>query len=222
MGKKQIILEKGTIEEIDNITSSVESSQELRDYYFEEIEKFNTKYSAYMDNLSKKNNRKENGDIALFTTINKERNRIKVLYKKHIETFKVIINIKDFEQYLKTNYYDLYCKAQAQKQLLNKNYFSEETSFLIRKIYSIYKKYSQENKTPSPDKIYNELKKQQSIENDNYSPMYDESNNDPTYPDKDDLYEKDFIEETNSRNKYYFEKQEKKGKTKILKNQWGK
>lgn len=184
---------------IDKITTCFESSQELRNYYAEKVDIFQSKYKTYMDELSNKNKRKENGDIALFTTINKERTRIKVIYQKHIEVFEVIIKDTDFQQYLKKNFYAEYCNIQ--KYMYKHIILEEETSFLIRKIYYIYKQYAQEYKKISPNKIYTSLKKQKEIIITNYQETYDKLNNDPTEPEQLETYVNEDLKER--RNQYY-------------------
>lgn len=198
-GKKHQVLEKGPIERIDNITSEMESSLELRSYYLDKISIFKEKFGTYMDTLSVKNKRKENGDIALFTTINKEYSRIKVLYKKHIEVFKNVIRNYEFQCYLKNNYYSEYAVIQRYKYA--ELTLTRESSILIRRIYDIYKEYASKEKKPSPDVLYNKIKNIPKYPENNYQGIYDESKNDPTEPEQLEAYEIEDLEEKGKR--YY-------------------
>lgn len=195
-GKRNEILEKGPIEKIDEITSETKSSLELRSLYMDKISDFKEKYHYYMEGLTQKNNRKETGDIALLTTINKEYARIKVLYKKHIEVFEKIIKDYEFQSYLRKNFYQEYTEIQRYNYELTR-----ETSILIRKIYDIYKQYAKEEKKPSPNVIYNKIKKTPKYPLNNYQGIYDESRNDPTEPEQLEAYE---IEDLKEKGKRYY------------------
>ncbi len=152
-------LRKGTIDELDMITTNFESSKEIRLLYKTAIEEFLSKNKDHINNIMKKTKKVETGDIAIIGTVNKERTRIKVLYKKHLEVFKTIILYNKFEQYLKNNYYEEYCGIQIYKH--KEIEFDERTSFFIRKIYNIYNNYYKENNELSPTKIYTKIKSQQ-------------------------------------------------------------
>lgn len=235
LGYKKVTLEKNTINEIDKITTSYENSDELRNYYPEKISEFGYKYKEYMSNLSGKNRRKENGDITIIGTLSKERKRFMTLYKTHIDVFKYVIKDADFEQYLKTNFYNDYCLIQQVKPL-NQIEFKETTSWLIRRIYKMYEEYAKGKNKLSPRTIYRHIKAvEQALEEyetlydniivDNYRGIYDESNNEPTYPEETISYEVIEQEERRAYLKYdLIGQREEKGKTKIKskKNQWGK
>lgn len=152
-------LRTGAISELDIFTTNFESSKEIRALYKKVIEKFLNINKNHIDNITKKTKKIETGDIAIIGTINKERSRIKVLYKKHIEVFKTIILYNKFEQYLKKNYYEEYCGIQIYKH--KEIEFDERTSFFIRKVYNIYNNYYKENNELSPTKIYTKIKSQQ-------------------------------------------------------------
>ncbi len=152
-------LRTGVISELDIFTTNFESSKEIRALYKKVIEKFLNINKNHIDNITKKTKKIETGDIAIIGTINKERSRIKVLYKKHIEVFKTIILYNKFEQYLKKNYYEEYCGIQIYKH--KEIEFDERTSFFIRKVYNIYNNYYKENNELSPTKIYTKIKSQQ-------------------------------------------------------------
>ena len=152
-------LRTGAISELDIFTTNFESSKEITALSKKVIEKFLNINKNHIDNITKKTKKIETGDIAIIGTINKERSRIKVLYKKHIEVFKTIILYNKFEQYLKKNYYEEYCGIQIYKH--NEIEFDERTSFFIRKVYNIYNNYYKENNELSPTKIYTKIKSQQ-------------------------------------------------------------
>lgn len=198
-GKRKTILETGPIEKIDAITSEAESPIELRYYYSEKIEEFQEKYQTYMDDLTRKNKRIENGDIALFTTRNKEFARIKILYKKHLKVFKEIIKDYDFQCYLRKYYYREY--AAIQRYCHTDLKLTRETSILIRQVYNIYKIYAKETKKSSPDVIYTKLKNTPEYPPNNYFGIYDESNNEPTEPEQLEAYE---IEDLKEKGKIYY------------------
>lgn len=208
LGNKGIIIEKGTIDQIDIITTQFESPQEIRENFIDIINNFEEIYSEYMKKITAKTKRQETGDIALIEITNQEKTRIKVLYKKHIEIFKTIIYLKDFEMYLKDNYYTEYCKMQ--KYSYQEITINEETSFFIRKLYDIYKKYARDNRKPSPDVIYSKIKKQKNTQYDNYQGIYDESGNDPTDPEQLEAYELEYNEEKIDNYKYQVESQKTK------------
>lgn len=162
-GKRKVVLEKGTIDKIDNLTTLFENSDEIRSYFPEEIETFEEKYKTYMDGLELKNNRKEQGDISLIGTINKEPRRKKVLYKKDIIVFReYIIKFEPFQQLLKAKgYYEEYCEIQRLKQ--SRIEFNEHISFLVRKVLKLYAQYAKENDYLSIDTIYKHIQKEKEL-----------------------------------------------------------
>lgn len=162
-GKRKVVLEKGPIDKIDNLTTLYENSEEIRNDFPEEIETFEEKYKLYMESLALKNNRKEQGDIALIGTINKETKRIRVLYKKDIIVFReYIIKFEPFQQLLRAKgYYEEYCEIQRLKQ--GRIEFNEHTSFLVRKILKLYTQYAKENGYLSIDTIYKHIQKEKAL-----------------------------------------------------------
>lgn len=162
-GKRKVVLEKGTIDKIDNLTTSFENSDEIRSCFPNEMENFEEKYKIYMESLALKNNRKEQGDIALIGTINKEPRRIKVLYKKDIIVFReYIIKFEPFQQLLKAKgYYEEYCEIQRLKY--GRIEFNEQISFLVRKILKLYTQYAKENGYLSIDTIYKHIQKEKAL-----------------------------------------------------------
>jgi len=196
-GKKRKLLETGPIERIDTITSEIESPLELRYYYGDKIDEFNDMYAPYMDGLTIKNRRKENGDIALFTTRNKEYARIKILYKKHIEVFKEVIKDNEFKYYLRTRYYPEY--MEIKKFYYQELKLTRENSILIRKIYDVYKEYAKQEKKPSPAVLYKKIKNTPEYPPNNYFGIYDESKNNPTEPEQLEAYEVEDLKEKGKR-----------------------
>lgn len=150
------VLETGTIEQIDSFTIKFESSDEIRYLYQDTINGFISENIEHIKNIRKKTKRRENGDIALIRTTEHERKRIKVIYKKHIEVFKMVIIDHEFVEYLKENYQEYYnlIKKYIYKEII----IERETSILIRKIYEIYKEYAKANNKTSPDKLYQRKK----------------------------------------------------------------
>ena len=223
--KTKEILRTGTIEEIDRFTKNFENGNEIKALYSKKVKDFYEKNKSHIDTITRKNGKKETGDIAIIGTINKESRRIKVLYKKHIEMFEKIkeyeniIKFGKFEQYLRDNYYKEYCQLQMFKNLfkhLFKNKeenaddnieipeeIKEEMLFLIRKVYDLYKVYSKERNEISPDRIYTEIKKRQ------------KSKENKQELELQEAYEKVFKEERNEERKYNI--QETKGRQKIKK-----
>lgn len=213
LGTKKIILEKNTIDEIDKMTTSFESSDEIRCYFSEKIEEFEEKYKEYMESLTEKNNRKEKGDITIIGTINKEKRRIKVLYNKHIEVFEYIIRNEEFQKYLRKNFYEEYCRLQQTKN--EKIIFNESISFLIRKIIKIYNQYSKDNNKLPIDTIYKHMQKEKQLLKKYESMYYETSNQEEKPPEQLEAYEIEFIKEKQENQKYDI--QEKKGRTKMKK-----
>lgn len=227
LGYKKVVLAKGTIDEIDKITTSFENSDEIRCFFSDKVDEFEEKYKTYMHNLSEKNKRKEQGDITIIGTINKERGRVKILYNKHIEVFEYIIRNPEFQEYLKDNYYTEYCRIQ---QIKNEDLkINEDLSWLIRKVYKIYKQYSKENNKLSPNLIYTHMKKTDQLLQayqklygneivDNYQGIYDESNNDPTEPEEAVSYELTYQQDRRDYLKYdLIGYKEEKGRQKVKK-----
>lgn len=198
--KTKEILITGPIQQIDKYTIKFEEGNQIKKRYQTKVQKFYQDNKQHIQTITKKTGRAETGDIALIGTLNKEIKRIKVLYRKHIKVFETVILYKDFEQYLKNNYYKEYCEIQIYKhkeiELLE---LTEETSLIIRRIYDIYKLYSKEFNQPSPTKIYSEIKKQE---------------NKPEDITKLEAYEMIFMDERMENQKYDI--REKKGKQKTL------
>lgn len=162
-GKRKVVLEKGTIDKIDNLTTLYENSEEIRNDFPEEIETFKEKYGTYMEGLTNKNNKEERGDITLIGTINKESKRIKILYKKDIIVFReYIIKFEPFQQLLRAKgYYEEYCEIQRLKQ--SRIEFNEQISFLVRKILKLYTQFAKENGYLSIDTIYKHIQKEKAL-----------------------------------------------------------
>ena len=243
-GYKKEVLERGTLEELYKITTKYENSEEIRsDYeYLEKIEEFQEKYGKYMTELTDKNSKIEKGDITIIDPEISESNkklekskqknpRKKIIYKPQIEELKIIKEDKQFEQYLKNNYYREYCIIQICIQIFktDKLNLNEELVWGIFEIIRIYRLYAKQNNKLSPEAIYNHIKKTKQIlqayqmlyENevlDNYQGIYDESNNEPTEPEKLEAYEIDFIAEHRDEKKYDIQP----NKVKKYKKQWGK
>lgn len=214
LGTKKIILEKNTIEEIDKLTTSFENSDEIRCYFSDKVEEFEEKYKTYMESLSLKNNRKEQGDITIIGTINKEKRRIKVLYNKHIEVFEYIIRNEEFQNYLRKNFYEEYCKIQqTKKELIEIN---EEISFLIRKINIIYTQYAKDKRKMPIDTIYKHMLKEKQLLQEYESMYYEKIKEDEeTPPEQLETFEIEFMKEKQENQKYDI--QEKKGHKKTKK-----
>jgi hypothetical protein len=220
-GKKKVVLEKSTIDKIDTLTTSFENSDEIRCFFSDKVEDFEEKYKTYMNSLSLKNNRKEQGDITIIGTINKENRRIKVLYNKHIEVFEYIIRNESFQIYLKRHdFYEEYCNIQQLKNGPVK--FNESTSFLIRKILNIYKQYAKDKNELPIDTIYKHLLKEEQLLKE-YQELYKESEEqeEVIYPEQLEAYELDFIREKHANQKYDIEDikgiKEIKGRQKVKK-----
>ena len=95
--KNSIILMEGTLEEIDKFTSQFKSSVDVRKKFKKEIDQFCTEKSEYIKKVEEKTNRKETGDIAIYSIVGKVHEtamnkRTKVLYKFYID----IINVNVF------------------------------------------------------------------------------------------------------------------------------
>lgn len=253
-GKKGIILEKGPLSKIDRITIKYEDFKELRESkkFSKIIQIFKERYNKYLTYLSEKNNRKENGDITILGTVNKEKTRIMTLYGWHIKVVKyVTIKDADFEQYIKSRDYSEYSLIQYIKTITPDDIKEDWISWLIRKIYKDYKEYAKENKKLSPESIYKHIKtvertmkqnleeyetqleqyephrkykeSQYNMNNDDHQGIYDESNNEPTYPTKTTSYEAIEQDEKQYYNSLNFpEQKEKKGKQKTKKFSGGK
>ena len=170
-----------------------------------------------MDSLTEKNNRKEEGDITIIGTINKEKRRIKVLYNKHIEVFDYVIRNEQFQKYLRENFYEEYCKIQQAKNKTIK--FNEEISFLIRRINKIYTQYAKDNNKLPIDTIYKHMLKEKQLLQE-YESMYYENTNDETPEEQLEAYEIEFMKEKQESEKY--DMQEKNGRQKIKKISGGK
>ena len=270
LGEKKIILEKKTLSEIDRITTTYEDAKKLRvsKKYSKPIQAFEKKYEEYMNYLSEKNKKQENGSITILGTVNKEKTRIMILYEWHLKVVKyVTIKDAEFEQYIKSRNYNKYSLIQHIKTITPDDIKEDWISWLIRGIYNEYDQYAKENKKLSPKSIYrhiktvehtmkqdleeyetplkkdeallkkyralsekyealNENKKSQdNITIDGYQGIYDESNNEPTYPEEVTSYELTDQEDRRAYLKYdLIGQREEKGKQKIKtkKNQWGK
>ena len=270
LGEKKIILEKKTLSEIDRITTTYEDAKKLRvsKKYSKPIQEFEKKYEEYMNYLSEKNKKQENGSITILGTVNKEKTRIMILYEWHLKVVKyVTIKDAEFEQYIKSRNYNKYSLIQHIKTITPDDIKEDWISWLIRGIYNEYDQYAKENKKLSPKSIYrhiktvehtmkqdleeyetplkkdeallkkyralsekyealNENKKSQdNITIDGYQGIYDESNNEPTYPEEVTSYELTDQEDRRAYLKYdLIGQREEKGKQKIKtkKNQWGK
>lgn len=178
--KTKEILRTGTIHEIDMFTINFEDGKEIKQLYTNKVKQFYEKNKRHIEIVTRKTGKEETGDITVIGTINKETSRIKVLYKKQIKVFKKIIKFEKFEQYLRNNYYKEYCQLQMFNHLIelifededleNSNYkeeielpeeIKEEISFLVRRVYYLYKIFSKEKNEISPDRIYTEIKKRQ-------------------------------------------------------------
>ena len=90
--KNSIILMEGTLEEIDKFTSQFKSSVDVRKKFKKEIDQFYTEKSEYIKKVEEKTNRKETGDIAIYSIVGKVHEtamnkRTKVLYKFYIDIF---------------------------------------------------------------------------------------------------------------------------------------
>lgn len=215
LGTKKIVLEKNTIDKIDKLTTSFENSDEIRCYFSEQVDEFEEKYKIYMENLSEKNNRKENGDITIIGTINKEKRRIRVLYNKHMEVFEYIIRNEDFQKYLRKNFYEEYCKIQQMKSRTIK--FNEEISFLIRKIIKIYTQYAKDRSKLPIDTIYKHILKEKQLLQD-YETMYyrNTKENEEIPVEQLEAFEMEFIKEKQENQKYVIEEKREKQKTKKI------
>ena len=212
LGTKRVVLERNTIDEIDKLTTSFETSDEIRCYFSEKVDEFEDKYKTYMKNLSEKNNRKENGDITIIGTINKEKRRIRVLYNKHIEVFEYIIRSEEFQKYLRKNFYEEYCKIQ---QIKSRNIiFTEEISFLLRKIIKIYTQYAKDKNKLPIDTIYKHILKERQMLQD-YETIYNQTPNEKVPTEQLEAFEIEFFKEKQENQKYVIE--EKKGKQKTKK-----
>lgn len=239
-GYKKEVLERGTLEEIYKITTKYENSEEIRsDYeYQEKIEEFQEKYGKYMTELTDKNSKIEKGDITIIDPEISESNkklekskqknpRKKIIYKPQIEELKIIKEDKQFEQYLKNNYYREYCIIQIFKT--DKLNLNEELVWGIFEIIRIYRLYAKQNNKLSPEAIYNHIKKTKQIlqayqilyDNeivDNYQGIYDESNNDPTEPEEAVSYELTYQQDRRDYLKYDLNGyKEEKGRRKVKK-----
>ncbi len=178
--KTKEILRTGTIHEIDMFTINFEDGKEIKQLYTNKVKQFYEKNKRHIEIVTRKTGKEETGDITVIGTINKETSRIKVLYKKQIKVFKKIIKFEKFVQYLRNNYYKEYCQLQMFNHLIelifededleNSNYkeeielpeeIKEEISFLVRRVYYLYKIFSKEKNEISPDRIYTEIKKRQ-------------------------------------------------------------
>ncbi|MGM9850314.1 MAG: hypothetical protein ACI31V_05415 [Bacilli bacterium] len=218
-GKRKVVLERNTIDKIDTLTTSFENSDEIRCFFSDKVYEFEDKYKTYMNSLSLKNNRKEQGDITIIGTIKKETRRIKVLYNKHIEVFEYIIRNESFQIYLKKHdFYEEYCNIQQLKNGPVK--FDENTSFLIRKILNIYKQYAKEKNELPIDTIFKHMRKQNQILED-YQALYDKTTNEGLEQEQLEAYELEFIREKHENQKYNIEDikgiKEIKGRQKVKK-----
>ena len=140
--KTKEILRTGTIEEIDRFTKNFENGNEIKALYSKKVKEFYEKNKSHIDTITRKNGKKETGDIAIIGTINKESRRIKVLYKKHIEIFE---KIKEEMLFLIRKVYDLY-----------KVYSKERNEISPDRIYTEIKKRqkSKENKQELEPEAY--------------------------------------------------------------------
>lgn len=271
LGEKKIILEKKPLSEIDRITTKFEDSKKLRESkkYSEKIQIFKDRYDKYLAYLSDKNNRKENGNITILGTVNKEKTRIMALYEWHIKVVNyVTMKDAEFVQYIKSRDYNKYSLIQHIKTITPDDIKEDWISWAIRKAYQEYEQYAKDNKKLSPKAIYRHIKTveytmnqdleknetqlekdeallkkyrvlsekyemhhkykklQDNIDPDDYQEIYDESNNEPTYPKE--TISCDAIEREENKAYYYSlnfpERKEQKGRQKKItkKNQWGK
>lgn len=156
-GEKSKVLMTGSLHEIDKFTTTCENTGDLRENFHDEIKQFNEQYGKYMQELTKKNNKKERGDITILSFDRKK--RIRVLYKKHLFVFKHVMLDKDFTNYLIENYPELCSTIVLIKKrinhILSEIVLNEGTSIVIRIIYKIYKEeYAKQYHKPTPDKLY--------------------------------------------------------------------
>ena len=99
-GKVSLTLMQDEANKIDEFTTKkFEDSEQIRDYFKDEIEKFLKEKKSYIDAISKRLGKKYRGRIVILEVQNKDNNLVfherRVLYKKHFKVFKEIIKNKN-------------------------------------------------------------------------------------------------------------------------------
>lgn len=149
--KNSIILMEGTLEEIDKFTSQFKSSVDVRKKFKKEIDQFCTEKSEYIKKVEEKTNRKETGDIAIYSIVGKVHEtamnkRTKVLYKFYIDIFNELIKNKELmSMFSKKCYNEEHCDKYGQLHtivsLTDSKIFRLTQSQM--KILAFYKNYSE-------------------------------------------------------------------------------
>ncbi|MCM1370672.1 MAG: hypothetical protein NC181_02110 [Clostridium sp.] len=132
-------LKTDELEELDKFTTKFNNSNEIREYYKNEISLFRIENENYINSIEQ-NGRRETGDITLYTITDNNRipsnERKMVLYSYHIDLFNDLIENKELMKMLSVrSYYEI------------KNRVSEEASSIYQlseydsKIFTFYKSY---------------------------------------------------------------------------------
>jgi len=192
-GKKGVLLEEGTIDQIDKITTSFNNSKELRTFYPNQIEQFEEKYKPDIEYLKNKLNKEEKGDITIIDEESKaDIPRESVIYSENMEMFELTLKDSEFIQFLRNADYSSYCSINRYNYEIN-----ETTSWLIRKIPKIYEEYRiKYNKLPLKTLYKHHLKEQQMMYK-IYSEI--EEKEEPTTLE---AYEIEFMRDRNDNQKY--------------------
>ena len=199
-GERGVLLEEGTISDIDAITIMFENVQGLRAHYDEKVELFKHKYKNNIDFFENKYNKKETGDI---TIIDPEKvgkisiPREGIIYRKDIEMFELVIKDDEFLKFLDKAAPSKYLKIIEYKETKR---ITDEISWIIRDFPEIYTEYATRyNKTPLKTIYRHYLKKQQLI---NKLLEDQQENEDQAIPSE--AYEIDFENSRRQYQKYYF------------------
>ena len=203
-GKKGVILEKGTIDQIDKITTSFNNSKELRAFYIDQIEQFEEKYKTDIEYLKNKLKKEESGDITIIDEESKaDIPRESIIYNQNIEMFELALKDNEFIQFLRNVDYSSYCSINRYNYEIN-----ETTSWLIRKIPKTYEEYRLKyNKLPLKT-LYKHYLKEQQLMYKIYSEI--EEKEEPTTLE---AYEIEFMRDRNENQKYNIRETKQKQKT---------